>query len=374
VKIELDSAAALVAVCAKCTFDEEQRGQIRALLEKDIDWTRVLALAEKNYTLPLLFESLTGDLVDLVPRAVYERLAQQRKFLKFRAGLFCDELVRLSAVLNSAGVDVLHYKGPLVSETLYGDRYRRTYFDLDFLLKPADLDFVSELMTREGYRCNVDLGKDVKESFERDQKEYAFVSGLLCVEPHWSLTARRYPFPIDYAGLWERAATCQFDSAKLLTFAPRDMLVILSIVGAKGQWKRLQMVTDIAQLYRSMDSSLAPQVLSDARDLGCERIVLVAAHLVKVLLDAPVPEPIVERIRQDKRAVEGIARRVIERLFEVDRKASVFGTSPHVFSSLLCAMRERRRDKITYFLQTTTTPTFLHLQRFALPKWAHAAR
>jgi hypothetical protein len=36
-------------------------------------------------------------------------------------------------------------------------------------------------------------------------------------------------------------------------------------------------------------------------------------------------------------------------------------------------MRERRRDKITYFLQTTTTPTFLHLQRFALPKWAHAA-
>jgi Uncharacterised nucleotidyltransferase len=370
-KAELDSAATLVTICSRCTFNEQQRSDIRDILNRGVDWNRVLALAEKNYVVPLLFESLTGDLVDLVPEVVYRQLATQRKFLKFRAGLFCDELVRLSGVLESSHICVLHYKGPVSSESLYGDRYRRTYFDLDFLVKRDDLDGLSQLLRNEGYECTVDLKQDEKDQFEREQKEYAFVSGLVCVEPHWSVTARRYPFPIDYAGLWERAIVHHFGNTKLLTFSPQDMLIILSVVGAKGRWKRLQMVTDVAQFYRSMDESLAPQVLAYARTLGCERILLVAAHLAEILLDAPIPASILARIHEDRRAVQKISRRVIRQLFLPSRQQCMFGDSAHLFSPLLFMMRERRRDKITYLLQTTTTPTRAHFQKFPLPRWAY---
>jgi hypothetical protein len=372
-KLELDPAAALIATCARCTFDDRQRRDIRAVLERGVDWERALALAEKNFVLPLLFESL-ATLRELVPEAVYAWLAKQRKLLRFRGELFVDELTRISASLEAAGITVLHYKGPVTSELLYGDRFRRTYFDLDFLVRREDLHAVSNLLCNDGYSAEHDLDALSQEQFEREHKEYTFTSGLLCIEPHWSLTARRYPFPIDYAQLWERAVVCDLGGTKVHTFAPEDTLLVLSMAGAKAKWMRLQMVTDVAQWYRSMDPALAVSALAHAKRLGCERILLVAAHLAETLLQAPVPAEVRARVRADYAAVQSVSARVVRSLFSTDVNVPLLlGDSWHVFSPLLFSMRERTRDRLFYLVQTTTTPQPQHLLRFRLPKWAFPA-
>jgi hypothetical protein len=373
VNLGLDPAAELVTLCARCTFDERQHADIRATIARGMDWRRALELAEKNYVLPLLFEGL-ASCRDVVPEATYQQLAAQRKLLKFRAELFADELLRVSTKLDAAGITVLHYKGPVSADLLYGDRYRRTYFDLDFLVRREDLRAVSRLLRDGGYRCDVDLlTEDSRERFEHDQKEYSFVSGLICIEPHWSLTARRYPFPIDYAGLWQRAVVHDVGGTRLRTFAPIDMLLILSMAGAKAKWKRLQMIADVAQFYRSMQPELAQPVLERAVLLGCERIVLVAAHLAETLLEAPIPAAIRARTEANRAAVEKISARVIRSLFSLKPKTKLLADSPHLFSPLLFSMRERARDRLTYFVQTTTVATPVHFQRFPLPKWGYPA-
>ena len=372
-KRELDSAAELVVACARCTFDDRQRADIRATIARGVDWQRAVLLAEKNYVLPLVFESL-ASCRDVVPDETYQQLAGQRKVLRFRAELFVDELLRVSAELEAAGIAVLHYKGPVSSDLLYGDRYRRTYFDLDFLVRHDNLREVSRLLRDRGYRCDVDLPtEESRKRFEHEQKEYVFVAGPICIEPHWSLTARRYSFPIDYPGLWERSAVHDLGGAQLRTFGPIDMLLILSMVGAKAKWKRLQMVADIAQLYRSMQPELALPVLEQAARLGCERIVLLAAHLAETLLEAPIPAAIRARIDADRSAVEKISLRVIRGLFSLKPKTLLLPDSPHIFSPLLFSMRERVRDRLAYLVQTATAPHELHLRRFPLPKWAYPA-
>jgi hypothetical protein len=373
VKLELDPAAALVVAGARCTFDGRQRTDIRATIERGVDWPRALLLARENRVLPLLFESLT-TCRDVVPEAVYQQLEAQRKLLKLRAELFADELLRLSEELEAAGITVLHYKGPVSSDLLYGDRYRRTYFDLDFLVRREDLHKVSRLLTDRGYQRDVVLPTEhSRERFEHEQKEYVFSSGLICIEPHWSLTARRYPFPVDYPGLWERAVVHDFGGAKLRTFGPIDMLLILSMAGAKAQWKRLQMVTDVGQFYKSLQPELAQPAMERAARLGCERIVLVAASLAETLLDAPIPEPIRARVDADRSAVDRISLRVIRDLFSLKPKTMLLPDSPHIFSPLLFSMRERVRDRLAYLLQTTTAPNQVHFRRFPLPRWAYPA-
>jgi hypothetical protein len=371
--LALDRAAALVATCSRCTFDDRQRADLRDILSGPVDWQRVLMLAEKNYVTPLLLESLVGDLAALVPPDVHALLTTKRRFLKFRAQLFCDELTRLGPILERAGIRVLHYKGPVASERLYGNRYLRTYFDLDFLVARDDLDAVAQLLTREGYKRTDDLAGHDQDHFEREQKEYAFVSGLLCVEPHWSLTARRYAFPVDYAGLWERAITHEFDDITLRTFAAPDLLLILSMAGAKGRWKRLQMVTDVAQLLKSMDEAGVAGVLESARALGCERILLVAAYLASVLVEAPLHDALRARIDRERKAIEAITASIVAQLFAPKRRKGLLADSPHIFSALLFAMRERKWDKLSYLWHTTTTPTGGHLKRFRLPPWAYPA-
>lgn len=369
VNVEAD----LLLVCARGTFDSAQQADLQVLLRKSIDWERLLLLAEKNYLLPLVAETLAEQPEGVVPPEILETLATQRKALKFRAVLFCDELLRLAGLFESKGLSVLHYKGPICSDALYGNWYRRTYFDLDFLVRRDELRRVCRLLRDEGYRCNIELSGPDQGHFEREEKEYAFTSGMICLEPHFSLTANRFSFPVDYNGFWERAVSYRFGPLELPTFCPQDMLLILSIVGAKGQWKRLQMVCDIARSYCSIDPAIAQRVLLDAKACGCERIFLLASHMASSLLGAPVPDAILEEVEKDAKAIDKLTRRIVAGFFEPKREDGLLGHSPHIFSPLIFSMRERLRDRIHYLLQTTTTPTAAHLERFRLPTWAFPA-
>jgi hypothetical protein len=369
----VDVESTLLLVCARGTFDSEQQTDLEVLLREDIDWERALLLAEKNYLLPLVAETLAAQPQGNVPPEVLGRLAAQRKALKFRAALFCDELLRLAELFESKGLSVLHYKGPICSDSLYGNRYRRTYFDLDFLVRRDELVSVCDLLRDEGYRCNIELSGADQGHFEREEKEYAFTSGMICLEPHFSLTANRFSFPVDYNGFWERSVSYPFGSIELSTFCPQDMLLILSIVGAKGQWKRLQMVCDIARAFCSIDPATAERVLVDAKACGCERIFLLASHLANSLFGASVPDAILKEIKRDSKAIGKLTRRIVAGFFEPKSEAGLLGHSPHIFSPLIFSMRERLRDRIHYLLQTTTTPTAAHLKRFRLPTWAFPA-
>jgi len=367
--IELDNAAQLITQAARC--ESSQPEEILNLLRSDLDWARVLQLAERNYVIPLLHEALTNAAPELTPSSVFEQLGMQRKHLRFRARIFCDELARLAGLLAEADISVLHYKGPISSDMLYGDVYRRTSFDLDFLVRKSELGAVCRLLQEQNYSCNVDLPEVQRIQFEREQKEYAFTSGLVCVEPHWSITANRYNLHLDYERLWDRAVAHDFEGTDLLTFSRPDTLVLMSVVGAKGKWKRLQMVSDIAQLYKQLDPLDTEEALTLAKELGCERMLLVGSRLASSLLGAPLPEAILSRCRADARAVDRIAKQVVEQLFTAQPEAGMLGSSPSIFSPLLYAMRERRRDRLHYLVQTTTTPLPMHMARMPLPRWAH---
>ena len=159
---------------------------------------------------------------------------------------------------------MISYKGPTTSALLYGDVTLRTFGDMDFLVKRADLDALCDLL-RERLQNLWTGTPDQKELMELEQKEYCFVSGPFSVEPHWSITARRFPFDIEYPPLWSRAQEIEFNGSKLLTFGPEDMLLVLCVCGCKGKWKRIQMVTDVAEALRKWPDLDWETCLSGAR-------------------------------------------------------------------------------------------------------------
>jgi len=189
------------------------------------------------------------------------------------------------------------------------------------------------------------------------------------VEPHWSITARRFPFQVDYDALWTRSQIRDVFGAQLRVFAPEDLLLILCVCGAKGQWKRLQMICDIAAALGALPHVDAHACLARARRTGTARILLLGCHLAHELLAAEIPEPLREPIRAD-RALPALARRIVAATLEVPPPAGA-DAAPWHFSSLIMAMRERPLDKARYFVRTTTTPTGLHLQRMPLPRALH---
>ncbi len=226
--------------------------ELRTLLRTPVDWESALRAAQAHHVVPLLAGNLKALPAGLIPRAVARTLTLHELAVRRQNAVFCAELARLTERFRALGIEVIAYKGPVLAELCYGDVGLRSFGDLDFLVRSEHLNAVCRTLEADGYRLPTQLTESQRVHFEREFKEYCFVRGPIMVEPHWSITARRFPFAIDYEALWTRSEVRDLFGARVRVLAPEDLLLILCVCGAKGKWKRLQMIYDVAAALHSL--------------------------------------------------------------------------------------------------------------------------
>lgn len=371
--MQLPAEFRLLLQTARADRAAVNRDRIRSLTGESIDWDLLVRAAERHQLTPLVHRNLQFHASDLVPAEALRQLTIRSLMTSTRNQRFATELARLNDRLLAKDLHVISYKGPTAAAVLYGDLRMRTFGDLDFLVKRADLDAVCDVLRESGYQNRWTGTPEQKELMEREQKEYCFVSGPFSVEPHWSITARRFAFDIDYPALWTRAQELQFNDSALLTFGPEDMLLVLSVCGCKGRWKRLQMISDVAETVRTWPDLDWDACFARAQSSRSARMLKIALHLAHDLLGAPLPDPVIERIRED-RHVPGIVQKIVKSLWVPRIENPWTRQGPTIFSPMLFSFREGARDKLQYLLRTTTTPHTLHQKRFPLGEslsWAY---
>ncbi len=366
--------AELMFLAARPRPAAEDRARIDVLLSAPLDWRGFFESVERNHVAPAINRTFQAGDFPMLPAKVAETLRVRTKITTWKNRRFTDELVRLDTALQRSGLRVLHYKGPSAAARLYGDISLRTFNDFDFLVERDRLHDVLALMRAQGYRNAKSLSSEESAYSEREFKEYLYVRDDFRVEPHWSLTARRYPFGLDYEGLWQRSVQLNVAGGSLSVLSPEDECHVLCIVGGKGCWKRFQMVTDIAQCIGAFPDLQWSRLLAEARSAGSERIVLLGLTLAVELAGARIPMAVWQRA-QGSRAVRRLARQVVRSFHGPLRSRSLLPAGQHVFRPELFAMRERLRDRLTYLWRTTTTPTLVHRRLFRLPeplRWLYA--
>jgi hypothetical protein len=370
--MQIPKATGLLFETARADLSTLNRDRIRALAAAT-DWTLLVEAAERHKLTPLVHRNLQLHAADLVPADALRQLSVRSLMTVSRNQRFADELVRLNGLLLDRGIEVISYKGPSAATVLYGDLRMRTFGDMDFLVKRGDLDAVCELLRENGYRNRWTGTAEQKKVEEREQKEYCFVSGPITLEPHWSITARRFPFDIDYPSLWSRARRVPFNGFQVLTFGPEDMLLVLCVCGGKGHWQRIQMISDVAEAIRTSPELDWDVCFDRGEKSRTARMLKVGLHLAHVLLDAKLPDHVIERIGADRR-VPAVADK-ITKLLSTPRKHNAWTRQgAATFSPLLFSLRDNAHDKLEYLIRTTTTPRTLHLTRFPLGNsmsWAY---
>ncbi|HUF74390.1 MAG TPA: nucleotidyltransferase family protein [Gammaproteobacteria bacterium] len=342
-------------------------------LAASTNWTLLVAAAERHKLTPIVHRSLQLHAADLVPADALRHLSVRRMTTVSRNQRFADELVRLNGLLLARGLEVIAYKGPSAATVLYGDLRLRTFGDMDFLVKRDDLDAVCDLLQENGYRNRWTGTAEQKKLKEREQKEHCFVSGPITLEPHWSITARRFPFDIDYPSLWSRARQVPFNGSQVLTFGPEDMLLVLCVCGGKGHWQRIQMISDVAEAIRASPALDWRDCFDRAESSRSARMFKVGLYLAHTLLDAKLPDHVIQRIGED-RQVPAIADKITRLLSTPSKRNAWTRQGAAMFSPLLFSLRDNAHDKLEYLVRTTTTPRSQHLRRFPLGNsmsWAY---
>jgi hypothetical protein len=305
----------------------------------------VLQLAEDHGISSLLYQKLAG-LGDAVPSGALEMLRRQYETNVHKSLFLARELMRVLDLLDGLGIEVIPYKGVVLSEVYYGDIAMRAAGDIDLFIRRHDLGRIKEAVRELGYTPRVAIPKDAEKDYIASGYECSFDSpvGKNLLEVQWALQPRFYAVDYDMDGLFERAVKVTVGGRCLETPGAEDLLLVLAVHAAKHVWRRLIWLCDIAQILKRVKLDW-DHLQKRAREVGIERILHVSLLLANRFLGTEIPVEIEPAARG---FVEEIAGSVAAGVIYEEQKVAYF--------RLMMRLRERRADRVRFLARLTFTP------------------
>jgi hypothetical protein len=355
---EINPLFPLLLLCARPIVNERAASNIRALVKMEPNWATLLNAAADHGVIPLVCQRLEICAGDLLPSAWRERF--RNEFARnIRHTLFLtSELLRVLGALNTRGVRATPHKGPILAVQAYRDVAMRQFFDLDIVVPQREILEAHLALTDLGYRSELEDSwvPSASEATAQIPGQYAYRSDapVTYVELHTESTLRYMPLQLDLEPLLRRRKTLSLAGNAVQTFCAEDVLVLLGVHGAKHFWNQLGWIADIAALIQNSRELEWELVLSRARNLAAERMVLLGAALARELFGTVLPEHVTKDIERD-----GVARRLCIAVggnFLAGPRVQCGVFRRFAFRLQMCG---RNANRFRYVLRLAATPTEL---------------
>lgn len=357
----------LLLSCAGLEQTLQKRARVANALAGGLDWRHLLAIANRNGLSPLLFRNLQLADDSIVPKQVFAELWSRHRLLQRHNKEMLDELTTILRVFESCGIAAIPYKGPMLALQVYGDLALREFSDLDLLLKPVDILRAKEALHSIGYEPEFVLTPAVEGQLLRAHAHYHLMlsceSRNMLVELHWKTDAE---FPVersDDAKWWAGLGTTRLGDAEVRCFAPRELLLVLCLHGSKHHWASLGWLVDVAELIRQQPELDWSWILARAEALHAGRRLALGLHLLRRMLDVPLPEPVLSWLIAQPQA-ERIAVAIEAGLFDLSIPER------NAFQRLRLNLRlyETLPQRVQHIADVVCRPSLVEWSRWPLPR------
>lgn len=341
----------------------ETRERIRLLLDRPIDWDLLLRLADRHGTSSLLYQNLASH-GEATPSPVLTDLRQRFETNVHKSLFLTRELFRILDCVDGLGIEVIPYKGVVLSEVYYGDIALRQSGDIDLFVRAQDVARIKKAVGDLGYTPRLPIPEDAEADYIASGYECTFDSPAGCnlLELQWALQPRFYSVDFDMGGLFERAATVTLAGRPMRTPSADDLLLVLAVHAAKHVWGRLIWLCDIAQILQRGNLEW-DRIEAQARAYGIERILHITLLLTNRFLETAIPASIANAIAADHSShafANQIAAAVVRGDSYEERQLSYF--------RLMMRLRERRADRLRFLTRLAFTPGPGEWETIRLPK------
>lgn len=344
----------LLLCCARTRLDAASLGRIEALVSNRLDWPYLLAAAAENGITPFVYRHLQTVCPERVPPVWMEQLRQEFHRNTANSLYLSAGLLKILDAFAIHEILAIPYKGPVLAEQAYGNLNFRQFADLDIVVRQRDIARVHELLHSQSYRARFPLTPAGQAASNRIPGQYVFTHSAAgnIVEIHTERTLRYFPVPLDLDALAARRQPVELGGRRVLTFSAEDALPILCVHGCKHFWERLCWICDIAELAQHPRGINWEAAFEQSRRLGAERMLLLGLHLAANLLETPLPEEVLRRVREDGE-VERLG--VLVRRQFCDESRGQPGLAQRVWFRV--RMRGKAWQGVRYCLRLATAPT-----------------
>lgn len=337
----------LILCCARTHIDDEKVERIKFLIQGNINWQYLIKTAYKHGLMPLLYTNLNTICPEAVPEPAFKQLQSLFYTNAQRSLLLTAELVKILRLVQENEISAVPYKGPVLTNSLYGNVALRQFCDLDIVVQPPDVLKVKKLLIEQGYRTELELTEAEEIAYLQDKSKhtYNFIHDgkTILVEIHWRITPK-YISPIEPKHFWEKLEPFSLAGITTSNLPLEEWLLILCVHGSRHRWEKLSWPCDIAQLIRLHPAIHWERVIQKASEFDCRRMLFLGLFLAHHLIGVTLPGEVLQQIKADSEVACLASEICKELLGEADaRQRFMVKTVYHM------RVRERWHNKLLYF-------------------------
>jgi hypothetical protein len=302
---ELDPSPFLV-LCSRPDPDPRGKEEVLRLAGAVRDWDRTLKRAEDEGLLPLVYWSLRDD-PGAVPAPVMERL--RLAFLRnlSRTTQIYRELEVFLEAVRRSGLRAALTKGGRLALDAYPDVALRPFWDLDFIVHPADWAGLRRLLAGLEF-VEAAGAPDSSPSSPGPDLDWTyspyFKKGPLFLEFHANPLGLHFPSR-GGDGFWSSAGRLKVRGTEAMVLPAENELCYLCVHAQQHSYQRLIWLADIVRLAGrpGLDWGWVSRLARDERIKGP---VFYGLHLAEILWPGSVPPEPREDIRPGPAETAGL--------------------------------------------------------------------
>ena len=186
-----------------------------------------------------------------LPAALRGGLQRRHAMESRKRELLLAELVRVTEAFHAAGVACIVLKGPALATRFYGSEDRRSYWDLDLLVRQDDLARCRRVLRDLGFQRlspmlfgeRISLAVAHALDFSRNE---------VGLDLHWKLS--NHPsFRIDYRRVWERAERGLLSGRTCSVLSPDYLLTLVLLSSFKDIERGALRLRSFVDLWMILD-------------------------------------------------------------------------------------------------------------------------
>ena len=220
---QLPAESALIALSTSAPAGQRA---LRAVLERPIEWHRLMVLAARERAIIALNAQLDRTPVTSArgeERANLQRLAM---IAEFQLSSLHDRLLKLLTLYAQHDIDVLLLKGAGLALSAYARPTERPMGDIDLLVRPAHAARAWELALENGWARRGDVPEERSYAEHQHLTPLEDADGLkIGLELHTALFTQQAPFFLPPDQLWEGAHRITAGGQPAWVPSPEDQLL-----------------------------------------------------------------------------------------------------------------------------------------------------
>lgn len=320
---------------------------------QEIDWDYLLGEMLHHGLFLIIYPVLKGSGNHLLPESVKTKYTRTAHSFTTKSMRLSAELIRVCDALAACRIPNVPFKGPTLSQNIYGKTDLRIFGDLDVLVRKDDVEGALRCLAEIGFSPLLRFDKDQLQKYLRyeDDLQLTNAAGTL-LEMHWETTGRYAEKPVDYEYLEPRLVSLEFHGRTVAQFGTEDLLVYLCLHGARHCWERLEWLASVAKLLAGDAIAEYGTVLEIAEKIGCRRIVLHSLHLAGEVFSIRLPAIVQKSISKDV-VLSRLPENSFKKSFLFHRSGQSGKASPtgHRFRLMQLRLRDSWPDICTYLFR-----------------------